>query len=217
MQSVTSFTGQLAAGGTLSVEKQLADYAKAVSDGAEQLKTALAAPAAGANDQTGTQLQQAAQGLLAVYSYLQQLGREYPDVAASADYQKATGALTSIALAAGVTSAGGQSTKTPAELAAAAPQIVAGLGDLATALTGLQQTFAANPDAVMLPDTYLATNAGLQNLKTGYISADGTASRYQVVLSVGPYTPEAFAAVADLRTATAGTRRGCRRGQRRPS
>jgi RND superfamily putative drug exporter len=136
-----------------------------------------------------------------VYSYLQQLGRQYPEVATSADYQKSTAAQTGIAAAAGVTSAGGQSTKTPAEMAAAAPQIVSGLKDLTGALTGLQQTFAAKPGALMLPDTYLATNTGLKNLKTGYISADGTATRYQVVLGVGPYAPEAFTAVADLRAA----------------
>ena len=201
VQSVSSFTGQLAAGGTLSVEKQLADYAKAVGEGAAQLEAALTTPGAATSTQAGTQLQQAAQGLLAVYSYLQQLGRQYPEVTTSADHEKATAALTSIAAAAGVTSAGGQSTKTPAELAAAAPQIVASLKDLGAALTGLQQTFAAKPGALMLPDSYLATNATLKNLKTSYISADGSASRFQVVLGVGPYAPQALTAVTDLRAA----------------
>jgi RND superfamily putative drug exporter len=202
VQSVTSFTGQLAAGGTLSVEKQLAGYAKGVSDGATQLTAALGSGPPVTATQLGPQLQEAAKGLLAIYSYLQQLGTAYSDVATSADYQKATGALTAIALAAGVTSAGAESTKAPAELAAAAPQIVAGLGDLGTALGGLQKTFAATPGAMMLPETYVATNAGLKDLKAGYISTDGTATRYQVVLKVGPYDPEAFTAVADLRAAT---------------
>ena len=136
-------------------------------------------------------------------TYLQQLGHEYPDVATTADYKRATDALTAIAAAAGVTSASGQSAKTPTELAAAAPQILADLQQLAAALIGLQKTFAARPGSLMLPVTYLATNEGLADLKTGYISADGSATRYQVVLSAGPYAPEAFAAVADLRAAAA--------------
>lgn len=53
----------------------------------------------------------------------------------------------------------------------------------------------------MLPATYLTTNEDLRALKVSYLSADGVAARFQVVLKVAPYSPEALGAVGQIRTA----------------
>ena len=70
---------------------------------------------------------------------------------------------------------------------------------LADGLEALQGTFAARPDAILLPDLYLESNEGLKALRDAYISADGTATRLQVVLDAGPYSPEAVATVQTIR------------------
>ena len=59
--------------------------------------------------------------------------------------------------------------------------------------------FAARSGAIMLPELYLSSNAGLKALRDAYISVDGTAARLQVVLDTGPYSPEAIAATKAIR------------------
>jgi RND superfamily putative drug exporter len=121
---------------------------------------------------------------------MQQLGREYPEVAQDAGYTQAMGALAALAEL-GRTEGG----FTPERTA----QVEAQLESLADGLKRLQETFTARPDALMLPATYLKSNEGLRNLRQAYISSDGQAARFQVVLRVGPYTPEAIQAVEALR------------------
>jgi RND superfamily putative drug exporter len=72
---------------------------------------------------------------------------------------------------------------------------------LQAALDSLARTFAARPDAILLPDLYLQRNEGLKALRDAYISTDGTAARLQVVLDAGPYTPEAIATTQAIRQA----------------
>jgi RND superfamily putative drug exporter len=187
--TVRSFTGSLDQK-TLSVADQLAAQAKAVRDGIAQVQAGLAG---GADSQ---QLQTAAAGLTSVYGYLVQLSQGYPDVANDPGYQKATGALTELAkLASSLQSTTGGSQ------AGAAQQAAVQLENLASALESLQQTFAARPDAIMLPELYLSSNAGLKALRDAYISTDGTAVRLQVVLDAGPYSPEAIDATKSMRAA----------------
>jgi len=205
VDAVRSFTGSLQEGRTLSVDKQLADQITGIRDGIAQLQSALGS--VGSTGSTAPQLdqqmiQQAAAGLLDLFSYLQQLGREYPQAQADPGYQEAMKALAELAQKAGVTAAAGGST-TPSgavdpKLLAALP---AGLEQVAAGLEGLQKTFTAQPGALMLPATYLATNEGLRALKESYLSADGTAERLQVILKSGPYAPESLTAVAELRNA----------------
>ncbi len=206
VDAVRSLTGSLREGRTLSVDKQLTDQIKGIRDGIVQLQAALGS--SGGAGSAGTQLdpkviQQAAGGLLDLFSYLQQLGREYPQVQADPGYQQAMKALAGLAQKAGVAdgaTGGATAASGPVdpELLAALP---AGLEQVAAGLEQLQKSFAAQPDALMLPATYLATNEGLRALKTSYLSADGTAARLQVVLKASPYAPESLAAVEHLRTA----------------
>jgi RND superfamily putative drug exporter len=58
---------------------------------------------------------------------------------------------------------------------------------------------APGPDAILLPDLYLESNADLKALRDAYLSADGTAARLQVVLDAGPYSAEALGAVETIR------------------
>ncbi len=55
-----------------------------------------------------------------------------------------------------------------------------------------REPFAARPDAILLPELYLKSNEGLKALRDAYLSDDGTATRLQVVLDAGPYSPEAL-------------------------
>ncbi|GAB4260633.1 MAG: MMPL family transporter [Thermoleophilia bacterium] len=188
VDQVRSFTASLANKGTLSVATQLDDQQKGVRAGMEQLRAALAEP--GDLASAGPLLQQAASGLLDLFAYMQQLGREYPEVAQDAGYTQAMGALAALA-----EFGQPESGFTPERTA----QLGAQLESLADGLKRLQETFAARPDALMLPATYLKSNEGLRNLKQAYLSADGQVARFQVVLRVGPYTPEAIQAVEALR------------------
>ncbi len=145
-----------------------------------------------------SRLQAAAAGLTGVYGYLVQLAQSYPDMANSAAYKKAVDSLAELArLASTLQTAGGSA----AQQLAAAQQAVTQLESLAGGLEALQQTFAARPDAIMLPDLYVSQNAGLKALRDAYISADGTAARLQVVLDTGPYSPTAIETTKALRAA----------------
>ena len=189
VDTVRSLTGSLQEGRTLSVDKQLTDQIKGIRDGIVQLQAALGS--SGGDGSAGAPLdpkvtQQAAAGLLDLFSYLQQLGREYPQAQADPGYQQAMKALAGLAQAAGVTPGATAATgPVDPELLAALP---AGLDQVAAGLEQLQKSFAAQPGALMLPATYLATNEGLRALKTSYLSPDGTAARLQVVLR-GGHTP----------------------------
>jgi putative drug exporter of the RND superfamily len=190
--AVRSFTGSLDQK-TLSVADQLGTEAKAVRDGIAQLQ-------AGLSGGDTSQIQTAAAGLTKVYGYLAQLAQGYPDVAADPGYQKATGALTELAkLASALQPASGGAGATGTVSAAEAAALTQ-LQDLATGLESLQQTFTARPDAIMLPELYLSSNAGLKALRDAYLSTDGTAVRVQVVLDSGPYSPEAIDATKVMRT-----------------
>ena len=78
---------------------------------------------------------------------------------------------------------------------------MAQLEALAGGLDSLQQSFAARPDAILLPNLYLKSNAGLKALRDAYISTDGTAARLQVVLDSGPYGSAAIDATKAIRSA----------------
>jgi putative drug exporter of the RND superfamily len=194
--AVRSFTGSLDQK-TLSVADQLGTEAKAVRDDMAQLQ-------AGLSGGDATQLQTAAAGLTGIYGYLVQLAQGYPDAAANPGYQKATGALTELAkLASSLRPAsGGSGVSGTAGVAqaAAAQQALVQLENLATGLESLQQTFSARQDAIMLPELYLSSNAGLKALRDAYLSTDGTAVRVQVVLDAGPYSSEAIDATKAMRT-----------------
>jgi len=202
VDTVRSLTGSLQEGQTLSVDKQLTDQIEGIRDGIAQLDLLRSK---GYAQSAGTQpdqqvIQQAAAGLLDLFSYLQQLGREYPQAQTDPGYQQAMKALAGLAQVAGVTpgTAPTAADSLNPELLAALP---AGLEQVAAGLEGLRTTFAAQPGALMLPATYLATNEELRALKTSYLSTDSTATRFQVVLNVGPYAPAALEAVGRLRAA----------------
>lgn len=202
VDSIRSFTQSLQEGGTLSVERQLSDQIADVREGKKLLEVALQAKG-GTNPADTHTVQQAAAGFLDLFSYLQQLGREYPGAQADPGYQQALTALTDLAQATGMTpgstpTAGVTAGALTPESLAALP---AGLEQLAGGLERLRQSFVGRPDALMLPQTYLASNEGLRSLKSAYLSSDGSAARLQVTLKHGPYAPEALRAVAELRSA----------------
>ncbi|MFH0916316.1 MAG: MMPL family transporter [bacterium] len=196
--TVRSFTASLPDLKTLDVADQLGVQAEAVRDGAVQLRQAAADGAQGSAEQ----LQAAAAGLLDVYGYLAQLARGYPEVLQDTGYVKAAGALgelANLAQAFGAQADGAQ--VDDASSAPAIQQALTQLGFLAEGLTSLQSSFASRPDAILLPDLYLKSNEGLKALRDAYISSDGDATRLQVVLDVGPYTPEALTTVQAMRQA----------------
>ncbi|MHB1344498.1 MAG: MMPL family transporter [Thermoleophilia bacterium] len=187
---VRSLTSSLDERGTLSVEEQLADQLAGVREGRLALEQAALAGAAGGGAAFDPQmLQQAQQGLLDLFSYLQQLGREIPRAAADPGYAEATAALSSLAEAA-------QSGRMDA---GTIPGFLADLDRLGDGLEQLRAAFVEQ-DESMLPATYVATNEGLRSLRDAYLSADGSSARLQVVLADGPYTPEALLTVDALRT-----------------
>ena len=188
--TVRSFTGSLENKTFLSVFGQLGTQAQAVRKGIEQLGLGLATGRGPAPE-----LQAAAAGLVDVFGYLTQLGRSYPEVFQDAGYQKALTALSELAKLA---QTGGVETDGQ-DAVAAAQQAVVQLGALAGGLESLQESFAARPDAILLPELYLKSNEGLKALRDAYVSADGTATRLQVVLDSGPYSAEALVTVQAIR------------------
>ena len=195
---VRSFMGSLPDKSTLSVAAQLTSVKKGLDDAVAALKQtpAVGAPAGGAQ-----QLQSAVSQLTAVGGYLLQLSAAYPDAAQTAGYTQALGALAELsklasrlgAGAAGATS--GAASLDPAVVQNALTQLDA----LSSGLGTLQGYFAAQkPDAILLPDFYLKSNAGLKALRDAYLSSDGTAARLQVVLDSGPYSPVAISAVQSI-------------------
>jgi RND superfamily putative drug exporter len=213
---VRSFTASLPDKSTLSVASQIDTLSQAVDQGLVQLQQAMTSGSA-----SSALLQTAESGLLDTYAYLTQLAGAYPEVLQDRAYVQSVTALTSLAKLAGVSpgttggnggggSAGGATTGSGAGggTTASAPaatsnivsaQVVPALKQLAGGLSALGQSFAAKPDAQMLPAIYLKNNQGLKGLHDAYVSSDGTAARFQVVLSVGPYTPQALTTVAALR------------------
>lgn len=191
VSSVRGLSSSLAERGTLSVETQLADQLAGVREGRAALAAATAPGAGGAGSAPALDpqmLQQAQQGLLDLFAYLQQLGREIPRAAADPGYAEAMGALSSMSQAVQGATVGPEVIST----------FVTELDRLAAGLDTLHATFAQQ-DAVMLPATYVATNEGLRSLRDAYLSADGRSARLQVVLAYGPYTPEALRTADALR------------------
>jgi putative drug exporter of the RND superfamily len=196
---VRSFTGSLPDAKTLSVADQLATQAEAVRTGIVKLQAELGSGGGlgGSPGGTGLDLQQAAAGLTDVYGYMVQLVQAYPEVAADPGYQKAAAALAELAKLPQAL----QSATDVAAQTALARQALDQLQALSSGLASLQRSFAAKPDATLLPDLYLKSNPGLKALRDAYVSQDGTATRLQVVLDAGPYTPEAIGAAKALRAA----------------
>ena len=186
--NVRSFIGSLPDLKTLSVADQLGVQTRAVRDGIAQLQQAAAAR--GGAGGSSEQLQAAAAGLTDVFGYLAQLARSYPEILQDAGYQKAVTALSELAKLA--QASGGA-------LSGGIQEALTQVGALVEGLDLLQGTFAARPDAILLPDLYLKSNEGLKALRDAYISADGTATRLQVALDSGPYAPDAIATVETIR------------------
>ena len=202
---VRSLVSSLAGTNTLSVAGQLADQAKLLREG---MATLAQAQQSGQTDQAA--MQKAVTGLLDLFGYVQQLGKEFPDVAQDAGYKGALAAFDSLAQAFGISPAtmalaAGASSLPPLTLPAGGlpAEVPKALTDLATAFEQMAVTFSTRPDAVMLPNMYLKNNEGLKALAAAYVSADGTAARIQVTLADGPYVRESMTAVTDLRTVLA--------------
>ncbi len=197
--AVRSFAGSLPDKSTLSVADQLQVQAQAVRQGLTALETATAALGSGgvAGAAADDAITAAAAQLTDLHGYLTQLGAAYPEILTDQGYTDSVRALEELAVLAG---------EVKGEPGAIGAAVTARLQTLATGLESLQQSFAARPEAVLLPDLYLDSNEGLKALRDTYISADGTATRLQVVLDAGPYTAEAIAATEAIRAtlATAG-------------
>ncbi|MBN1319420.1 MAG: MMPL family transporter [Thermoleophilia bacterium] len=202
---VRSFTGSLEDKSFLGVAGQLTEVAQGVREGTEELRDALAMLFASDTDpvpdqvvsSAAGQLQAAADRLVDVGVYLMQLAAAYPEVLQDPGYQKAAGALSRLSEL-GQSVGSGPETD-PAALGESAQQALTQLASLYEGLESLQGSFAAKPDAILLPDLYLRQNEGLNALREAYISADGTAVRLQVVLDSGPYSQESISTVEAMR------------------
>jgi RND superfamily putative drug exporter len=198
--NVRSFTGSLPDMKTLSIADQLGVQVGAVRDGIVQVE---ALPGATEDpDAQLPQLQTAAAGLAGVFGYLTQLAQSYPEVLADPGYQQAVAALSELSKLA---QDGAIAPPQQDQAGALIQEAVAQLDLLAGGLEELQVTFAARPEAILLPSLYLESNEGLRDLRDSFLSTDGTAARFQVVLDVGPYTPEAISTVQTMRAALAET------------
>ncbi|MBN1631258.1 MAG: MMPL family transporter, partial [Thermoleophilia bacterium] len=196
---VRSFNNSLPDDGTLSVAGQLGTVAQEVREGTTALEAA-----AGGDDPAG-RLATAAAGLTGVYGYLVELAAAYPEVLREPGYEQAADALADLAALAQAVGGGASGDGTQGSAAgssgAALPieEASDALESLAAGLDALQVSFAERTDAILLPELYLQSNAGLKNLRDAYFSAEGDAARLQVVLDTGPYSPEAIGAVQEIR------------------
>jgi RND superfamily putative drug exporter len=206
---VRSFAASLADPKTLSVANQLGVQAKAVRDGAAQLKQVAASGDAGSAASLQL-LQTAASGLMDIYGYLTQLVQAYPDAQQDPGYMRASTGLAELARISqsnglslsGTGSQSGAASGSTLEkdvVARLLSQVLTQLGTIAGGLESLQTTFNSRADAILLPNLYLKSNEGLKALRDAYISTDGTAARLQVVLDTGPYSPEALTTAQTIR------------------
>ncbi len=195
---IRSFLGSLPDRSTLSVTDQLRALRQGVDDGVVAIEAALAAgdTANGASGAGGaTLLQSAASQLTGVATYLAQLAQAYPEASQDGGYLQAIGALSALADLGQRLPAGSNGAIDPAVV----EQALAGLAHLSQGLGTLREYFGARePDAILLPDLYLQSNAGLKALRDAYISADGEAVRLQVLLDTSPYSAEALGAVESI-------------------
>ncbi len=194
--TVRSFSALLGDKSFLYVSGQLTELAQGVRDGISELRQAVYVSAVGGST---SELQAAAAELTGLARYLVQLAAAYPEVLQDAGYQEAIGALSDLSELAETSGPGtGLDVGGRTDLFR---QAFADLESLAEGLESLQGSFAARPDAILLPDLYLERNEGLRSLREAYISADGTAARLQVVLDSGPYSPAALSAAEGIRQA----------------
>ncbi len=203
---VSSFTASLPDKSTLSVSSQLDTLSQAVDQGLAQLQQAVTS-GSGAS----ALLQTAVSGLLDTNAYLTQLAGAYPEVVQEAGYKQSVDALANLAKVAEISpgtvggsangnSVGGAAAPLPGATSdVISTQVVPPLKQLASGLNSLGKSFATKPGDQLLPAIYLKNNEGLKALHDAYVSSDGTAARFQVVLNVGPYTPQALTAVGALR------------------
>ncbi|MBN1628324.1 MAG: MMPL family transporter, partial [Thermoleophilia bacterium] len=219
---VRSFNDSLPDDGTLSVAGQLATVAQEVHDGITALQAAAAGGAAGgddgAPDSGGDPAGEAAggddpagrwatatAGLTRVYGYLVELAASYPEVLQEPGYAQAANALADLAALAQAVGGGASGDGTQGSAAGSSgtalpvEEAFDALESLAAGLDALHVSFAGRTDAILLPDLYLQSNQGLSNLRNAYFSAEGDATRLQVVLDTGPYSPEAIGAVEKIR------------------
>jgi len=193
VSTVRSFAGSLEDKSFLVVSEQLEELAGRIRDAIPAVEPnsatvgddAGAVTATPATPESVANLEAAAQQLLGVYTYLVELGASYPEVLQDAGHLRATGALAEL----------GGLGQTDQAISEALPL----LDSLAQGLEELQASFSSQPNAILLPQLYLDGNQGLRALRDAYISADGTATRLQVVLDSGPYSSEALSTVETMR------------------
>lgn len=189
--SVRSFPNSLTED-TLSVPAQLEEQVQALDQMIGQVETIADNP----ETAEGASLQEAGEGLRTTGSYLQQLGREYPEIRESEGYAQTAKALQSLTVFAaeyGEGSTGQPEGDTLRELTVL-------LGKLRAGLQGLKAEMSGTARPIMLPAMYLDSNEELAEFRDSYISSDGTAARMRVVLDVGPYSTEALDTAEQIRT-----------------
>jgi RND superfamily putative drug exporter len=186
---------------TLSVADQLTTVKNGVDDAIATMRQVAQKAAgmrggptptglSGAEAYLSGQLQGAISQLTEVGGYVMQLATAYPDIIQNAGFTQAAGALETLRFMASDASSQVDISE----------EALAQLQTLSRGLGTLHDYFVADkPDAVLLPDLYLKQNQGLNALRDAYISADGAATRLQVVLDTGPYSPGAVDAVESIR------------------
>jgi RND superfamily putative drug exporter len=178
---VRSLTGSLPDASTLSVSAQLVAAAAQAREGLAAMEAAASNPAVAAS--SAQLLQTAVRQLMVLGGYLEQLPATYPEVKSDPGYQASLAAdVALVTQIQGANAALAQGTT----LAEILGRLTERLGELAAGLDRLQKSFTDRPEALLLPAAYL--------------SPDGTGSRLQVVLDVGPYSEHALDAVGALTT-----------------
>lgn len=194
VSSIRTFTNSLQPD-TLSVPAQIEKQIQGIEQMISQAEVVMRDPEAPAA--AGASTEEAVQGLQTIGSYLQQLGSEYPEVKESEGYASVAEAL--LSLSALAPESGEKNTRIQSEKEGLL-EFSRLLSNLKAGLQHLKEETASMPAALMLPDSYLARNPELSQLRQSYISQDSQATRAGVVLDVGPYSTEALDAVEQIRT-----------------
>jgi putative drug exporter of the RND superfamily len=185
----------------MTVSGQLSTMVASFTGGAQSSAQGSAQPSAQSSAQPGANMTAVnmtalAQGVGTIRKYLAELGDAF-------SWAKQDASYTGMSQAAGSMQTQlqslGSGTLTAEQMAAASAQLQKSLGALAQNGSALSARFKASGDPPFIPSSAAADpqTAGAMRL---FVSGDGQAARFYVVLSSSPQSAEALTAVKDIRT-----------------
>jgi putative drug exporter of the RND superfamily len=180
----------------MTVSGQLSTMVSSLTGGAQAGAQGSAQSSAQPSAQPSVNMTALAQGVGTISKYLGELGEAFSWVKQETSYTAMSQAAGSVQTQ---LQSLGSGTLTAEQMAAASAQLQKSLGALAQNGSALSARFKASGDPPFIPSSAAADPQTASAMRL-FVSGDGQAARFYVVLSSSPQSAEALTAVKDIRT-----------------